>query len=120
MATHHTREIPALSDTERAELDRWVRRRKTSQSLALRARIILEAADGLSDKAVAEKLGTSRVTAGKWRRRFLDQRCDGLLDLPRPGTPCLNYHSGSSSDLFFRFTPCDGVKRAALTCYRSV
>ena len=87
MANHHTREVPELSNDERQELQRWLRRSKTSQALALRARIVLACAEGVSDKAVAERLGTSRVTVGKWRHRFLEKGCDGLLDEPRPGAP---------------------------------
>ena len=87
MANHHTREVPELSNDERQELRRWLRRSKTSQALALRARIVLACAEGVSDKAVAERLGTSRVTVGKWRHRFLEKGCDGLLDEPRPGAP---------------------------------
>lgn len=87
MPNHHTRQIPKLSDEEQAELERWLRRRKTAQSLALRARIVLESASGKSDSAVAKALGTTRTTVGKWRRRFLEQRCDGLLDEARPGAP---------------------------------
>ena len=87
MANHHTREVPELSNDERQELQRWLRGSKTSQALALRARIVLACAEGVSDKAVAERLGTSRVTVGKWRHRFLERGCDGLLDEPRPGAP---------------------------------
>jgi transposase len=87
MANHHTRAIPRLSSGEREELERWVRRPKTSQALALRARIVLASAAGESDGAVAARLGTTRVTVGKWRRRFVAARCDGLLDEARPGAP---------------------------------
>ena len=87
MANHHTRAVPRLSVGEREELERWVRRQKTSQALALRARIVLASAAGESDVAVAERLGTTRVTVGKWRRRFVAARCDGLLDETRPGAP---------------------------------
>jgi len=87
MPNHYTRTIPELTDTERSDLQRWLRRRKTSQSLALRARIILASAEGLSDQLVAEKLDISRATVGKWRRRFLEHGCEGLIDLPRPGKP---------------------------------
>ena len=87
MPNHHTRGVPEVSEDDRKELQRWLRRRKTAQSLALRARIILESATGRSDQAVAGKLNTTRATVGKWRRRFLEKGCDGLLDEPRPGTP---------------------------------
>ena len=48
---------------------------------------MLEAAEGRSDTEVAGRLGTTRATVGKWRRRFLRDGCDGLLDEPRPGAP---------------------------------
>ena len=81
------RQIRDPSDQELQELRRWVRRTTTSQALALRARIILESATGKSDLEVADELGTTRTTVGKWRRRFLASGCDGLLDEPRPGAP---------------------------------
>ena len=74
MANHYTRQIPELADEQRQELQRWVRRTKTSQALALRARIILETASGKSDLEVAGQLGTTRATVGKWRRRFSGRR----------------------------------------------
>ena len=87
MANHYTRQIPDLSEAQRQELQRWVRRSKTAQALVLRARIVLESAAGKSDMEVAGELGTTRGTVGKWRRRFLRDGCDGLLDEPRPGAP---------------------------------
>ena len=87
MPNHYTRTIPELTDSERADLQRWVRRRNLSQSLALRAKIILASAEGHSDQIVAEQLDISRATVGKWRRRFLDNGCDELIDLPRSGNP---------------------------------
>jgi transposase len=76
-----------LSEAERSELEGWARRRKTAQALALRARIVLRAADGLSNTAIAAELATSKHTVGKWRERFARLRADGLLDEPRPGAP---------------------------------
>ena len=49
--------------------------------------MILLCADGLSSKEVGAELGFHEHTVGKWRRRFLEQRVDGLLDEPRPGRP---------------------------------
>src|SRR5215216_7405405 len=76
-----------LSGAERAELEGWARRRKTAQALALRARIVLQAAAGLSNTAIAVDLGVAKHTVGKWRERFARLRSDGLLDEPRPGAP---------------------------------
>lgn len=87
MANHYTREIPTVTENQREQLQRWLRRQKTSQSLVLRAGIILSSADGHSDQAVDQTLSTTRATVGKWRRRFLRNGCDGLLDEPRPGAP---------------------------------
>ena len=87
MPNHFTRQKPEISAKEREELQRWVRRPKTSQALAQRARIILASEGGASDMAIAAQLGTTRETVGKWRRRFLQQGCDGLLDEARPGAP---------------------------------
>jgi transposase len=76
-----------LTDQERARLEAWARRRKTSQALAMRSRIVLLAADGLKNTQIAERLGVGRPMVTKWRNRFAEQRLDGLLDEPRPGRP---------------------------------
>ena len=49
--------------------------------------MILRCADGLGNKAVAAELGVHERTVGKWRRRFLKERIEGLSDEPRPGRP---------------------------------
>ncbi|MFI1996974.1 IS630 family transposase [Actinoplanes sp. NPDC020271] len=77
----------ALSDEERATLLRWARRAKSSQVLAMRAKIVLACADGLSNVEVAGKLAVHLSTVGKWRRRFLAERLDGMIDEQRPGRP---------------------------------
>jgi transposase len=74
-----------LTDEERAQLNAYTRRSKTAQSLALRARIVLACAEKLDNKVVAERLGVTPATVGKWRKRFVRERLDGLLDEPRPG-----------------------------------
>ena len=76
-----------LTAEERDQLESWARRRTSSQALALRSRIILGCADGLSNKDVAAREGVSQPTVGKWRSRFVDARLDGLVDDPRPGRP---------------------------------
>src|SRR5712692_9377624 len=74
-----------LSDNERATLQRWARRAKSSQALALRANIILTCAQGHDNKEAAALLRCHESTVGKWRKRFIDKRLDGLADEPRPG-----------------------------------
>jgi len=76
-----------LTDGERAQLEAWARRPRTAQFLAMRARIVLAAADGLGNTANAAKLGIALSSARKWRSRFLALRLDGLVDEPRPGRP---------------------------------
>ncbi|WP_264023060.1 IS630 family transposase [Mycolicibacterium pyrenivorans] len=76
-----------LTDDERETLQRWARRSKSSLALAQRCRIVLGCAAGKSNQEVAAEEGVWPQTVGKWRRRFLDSRMDGLADEPRPGAP---------------------------------
>jgi transposase len=76
-----------LTDAERDQLTRWARRTKTSQVLALRAKIVLACAGGKDDKAVAAELRTTGRTVARWRGRFTRKRLAGLTDEPRPGRP---------------------------------
>jgi len=76
-----------LAEEERDQLQRWVRRRTSSQSLALRSRIVLACASGSDNKMVAGELRCSPATVGKWRGRFVEHRLDGLTDDDRPGRP---------------------------------
>ena len=76
-----------LSSDERDYLERQVRRRRVARSMSERCRIILRCGDGLPSKVVAVELGVHEHTVGKWRRRFLKDRIEGLLDEARPGRP---------------------------------
>jgi transposase len=76
-----------LTDEEREKLELIARRPKTSQRMALRARIVLLSASGKSNSAVCEQLDCSMPTVGKWRERFRVHRLEGLVDEPRPGAP---------------------------------
>jgi transposase len=75
----------ALTDDERATLQRWARRASSGQALALRCRIVLACAEGASNAEVTARLGISRPTVTKWRSRFVARRLEGLADEPRPG-----------------------------------
>src|SRR3984885_3451227 len=76
-----------LTGAERDQLTRWARRAKTSQALALRAKIVLACADGKDNKVVAAELRTTEHTVARWRGGFPRQRRGGLTDEPRPGRP---------------------------------
>jgi transposase len=79
--------VVVLTEDERDQLERWTRRRSSAQALALRARIVLLAAEGLKNAQIAERLGISRPPVTKWRNRFVESRLEGLSDEPRPGRP---------------------------------
>src|SRR5438045_7811905 len=76
-----------LVGEERETLERWARRAKSSQALALRCRIVLAAAEGRSSTEIAAELGCTGSTVGRWRGRFARRGLDGLHDEPRPGKP---------------------------------
>ncbi|HVX90323.1 MAG TPA: IS630 family transposase [Candidatus Paceibacterota bacterium] len=76
-----------LTTEENNRLVEWTRRHKTSQALALRARIVLACQQDRSNREIAERLQVTVQTVGKWRQRFVARRLDGLLDEPRPGAP---------------------------------
>ena len=85
-----------LADAERQELERLVRRHTTPQQLALRARIVLAAADGANNCQIARQLDVSLDMVRRWRDRWLALQPasledlplpDRLTDAPRPGKP---------------------------------
>ncbi len=80
------------TDDERRKLLQYSRGRSTPARLVLRAKIVLQAADGRENRVIAAALGTSRKTVGLWRTRFARQRLAGIQqDAPRPGrTPALS------------------------------
>jgi transposase len=76
-----------VTPEQRVVLERWCRRRKTAAGLAMRSRIVLAAAEGLSNQEVAERLGCTPATVTKWRGRFIERGLVGLSDEYRPGRP---------------------------------
>ncbi len=84
----------SLTEVERNALERLVRRHSTSQQMALRGRIILEANAGKNNSQIARELGVSVETVRAWRKRWLALQAialadlsvqDRLRDVPRPG-----------------------------------
>jgi transposase len=76
-----------LDDAEKRELTALTRKHGAPQAIAERARIVLAAASGLTNKEIVEKVGACEHTVGTWRNRFAERRMDGLYDEPRPGAP---------------------------------
>jgi len=76
-----------LTPEDRATLMRYARRGTVAQRTALRAKIVLGCAEGKANKTVATELGIIAQTVCKWRKRYLKNRLDGLLDEPRCGAP---------------------------------
>jgi hypothetical protein len=76
---------PLEVTSEERKLGMLWRRPKSAQMIPMRARIVLGCDDGLSNGAVAAKLGITGATVCKWRERFRVSRLEGLLDEPRPG-----------------------------------
>lgn len=88
MPTPHAPSL-ALTDDQRRDLTALVRAHSTPQAVALRARIVLRAADAdrPTNLRVAHDLGCSNRTVACWRARFLEAGVAGLQDAPRSGRP---------------------------------
>lgn len=75
-----------LSEAERATLQHWARGRRIQARVVARAKVVLLAAQGMENQAIAKTLGLSRRMVGVWRRRFFEGRAGSLLkDAPRGG-----------------------------------
>lgn len=79
--------IIQLSDIEKAQLEGRVRKYTSSYNYVIRARIVLCAARGQANDQIAASLSIPRQIVSKWRKRFFDERLDGLDDKPRTGRP---------------------------------
>lgn len=76
-----------VTDDERRTLERLTKRAQVNRPLAFRARLILACAEGTPNTLVALRYRTTNATVGKWRKRFVASRLDGLYDEPRVGAP---------------------------------
>ncbi len=79
--------ILAVSDADRARLERMARDRSAPARVAERARIVLLAAEGLTGPQIAERVGCTEPTVVKWRGQYAEAGLAGLADAPRPGGP---------------------------------
>ena len=87
MRTGRPKQPLILEPEDKAKLELLARRPKTAQRSALRAKIVLRAAEGLANQDIARRLGITGSTVGKWRERFRVRGMEGLTDEPRPGAP---------------------------------
>src|SRR4051794_28276489 len=76
-----------ISDEDQATLVLWTRSSSVRAGLALRAKIVLAAGDGVGTSAIARRVGVSRPTVIQWRDRYLEAGLDGLSDAARSGRP---------------------------------
>lgn len=85
-----------LSDVERQELEQIARRHSTPQQIALRAQIVLAAADGANNCQLMRQFDVSLDMVRRWRARWLALQpaslddlpiAERLTDAPRPGSP---------------------------------
>ena len=74
-----------LTEEEKEELEKEARKYTSPYYKVVRARVILLAHEGLQNKEIGRRLELPRQIVSKWRKRFFEERLDGLEDLPRPG-----------------------------------
>ena len=86
-----------LTTEERQSIESMARNYTSPYYKVIRAKIVLLAAEGLSNKRIAGRLDLPRQIVSKWRKRFFEQRLAGLEDLARPGRPSGFSPSGGRS-----------------------
>jgi transposase len=87
MRTGRPKQPLILDAADKEKLTLLARRPKTAQRAAVRSKIVLRAAEGLSNQDIAGQLGVTGSTVGKWRERYRLLGMRGLADDSRPGTP---------------------------------
>ena len=76
-----------LDHKERERVEAIARKYTSSYRDVMRAKVVLLAADGLSNKEIGQRLDLPRQIVSKWRKRFFEQRLVGLQERPRRGRP---------------------------------
>lgn len=104
----------AVSERDRATLRQWVSTSRSERER--RARIVLLADEGVSNREIARRLGVSRPTVITWRRRYAAAGISGLLDRPRPGRP----REVDIGDVVARTIALGAQPRVSTSCARRV
>ncbi|HEX4949060.1 MAG TPA: helix-turn-helix domain-containing protein [Blastocatellia bacterium] len=102
-----------LSHAEQVELEALARRYTAPYQEVVRAKIILLAHAGYNNQEIAERLGIARQIACKWRQRFYEERCAGLLDQARSGRPPTFSPTAYRADQSFGVRVTDPARLAA-------
>src|SRR5262249_56130821 len=76
-----------ITSEEKEKLEMLAARPKSTQAMAMRARIVLGCGDGESNSVVAKRLKITGATVCKWRERVRTNRLEGILDRPPPRAP---------------------------------
>ena len=76
-----------LTGREKSALEDIARKYTSPYFMVVRAKAILLAAQGLRNDQIADRISLPRQIISKWRKRFFEERLDGLENLPRPGRP---------------------------------
>jgi transposase len=87
MRTGRPKQPLIVEPADREKLALLARRPRTAQRVAMRSKIVLRASEGLTNQEIAQHVGVSGATVGKWRERYRVGGMDGLSDEPRPGAP---------------------------------
>ncbi len=88
--------VIVLSDEDRHRFEVLARKQTAERRMVVRARIVLLAADGMENVAIAERVGVVVNTVSKWRKRYFEEGMDGLADRKRSGRPRSFPPSGTS------------------------